>query len=183
MAGARTEEIATAAHANKAMLYYYFGDKRRLHRAVLENLLRQLRKNVYGPQRPDSSPRERLLHFVGAYFDFLASHPNYPRLVQRASLEAAQQFEWMKREYFRPFLMQLVRLVEDGIESCDFRRVDPKHTAFTIMGMTTSYFAAAPILSSVAGHDLLAPQAVRERKKALMDFLEHALLRAKARTR
>jgi TetR/AcrR family transcriptional regulator len=183
MAGARTEEIATAAHANKAMLYYYFGDKRRLHRAVLENLLRQLRKNVYGPQRPESSPRERLMHFVGAYFDFLASHPNYPRLVQRASLEAAQQFEWMKREYFRPFLMQLVRLVEDGIESGDFRRVDPKHTAFTIMGMTTSYFAAAPILSSVAGHDSLAPQAVRERKKALMDFLEHALLRAKARTR
>ena len=34
MAGARTEEIAAAAHANKAMLYYYFGDKRRLHRAV-----------------------------------------------------------------------------------------------------------------------------------------------------
>ena len=30
LAGARTEEIATAAHANKAMLYYYFGDKRRL---------------------------------------------------------------------------------------------------------------------------------------------------------
>ena len=27
MAGARTEEIAFAAHANKAMLYYYFGDK------------------------------------------------------------------------------------------------------------------------------------------------------------
>ena len=34
LAGARTEEIATDAHANKAMLYYYFGDKRRLHRAV-----------------------------------------------------------------------------------------------------------------------------------------------------
>ena len=42
MAGARTEEIAAAAHANKAMLYYYFGNKRRLHRAVLENLFRQL---------------------------------------------------------------------------------------------------------------------------------------------
>ncbi|MFZ0617720.1 MAG: helix-turn-helix domain-containing protein, partial [Candidatus Acidiferrales bacterium] len=33
IAGARTEEIATAAHANKAMLYYYFGNKRQLHRA------------------------------------------------------------------------------------------------------------------------------------------------------
>ena len=51
LAGARTEQIATAAHANKAMLYYYFGDKRHLHRAVLENLFRQLRNGVYQPER------------------------------------------------------------------------------------------------------------------------------------
>ena len=182
MAGARTEEIALAAHANKAMLYYYFGDKRRLHRAVLENLLRQLRKNVYGPERPNATARARLLQFVGAYFDFLATHPNYPRLVQRAAIEATKQFEWMKREYMRPFVNQLVSLVEAGIESSEFRRVDPKHTAFTIMGMTTSYFAAAPIFSSVVGHDLLAPEAVRERRVALMDFLEHALMRTEAET-
>lgn len=44
MAGARTDEIAADAHANKAMLYYYFGNERRLHRAVLEHLFRQLVK-------------------------------------------------------------------------------------------------------------------------------------------
>jgi TetR/AcrR family transcriptional regulator len=38
LAGARTDEIAAAAHANKAMLYYYFGNKRSLHRAVLDFL-------------------------------------------------------------------------------------------------------------------------------------------------
>jgi hypothetical protein len=89
----------------------------------------------------------------------------------------------MKREYMRPFVNRLNSLVEAGIESGEFRRVDPKHTAFTIMGMTTSYFAAAPIFSAVVGHDLLAPQAVRERKVALMDFLEHALMSAKTKTR
>src|SRR5271155_3962880 len=77
LAGARTEQIATAAHANKAMLYYYFGDKRHLHRAVLENLFRQLRNGVYQPQRRQSSPRERLRDFITAYFDFLASQQNY----------------------------------------------------------------------------------------------------------
>ena len=44
--GARTDEIATAARANKAMLYNYFGDKRRLHRTVLENLLRIGRRAI-----------------------------------------------------------------------------------------------------------------------------------------
>src|ERR1700735_3244860 len=71
MAGARTEEIAAAAHANKAMLYYYFGNKRRLHRAVLENLFRQLHSGAAVPQGA-ASAREKLRAFVAGYFDFLA---------------------------------------------------------------------------------------------------------------
>src|SRR5215472_4367381 len=106
LAGARTEEIAMAAHANKAMLYYYFGNKRRLHRAVLENLLRQFRSRVLAPPSKGLSAGERLLAIVSGYFDFLATHPNYPRLVQRQALESGR-FDWMVREYFQP-LHQLI---------------------------------------------------------------------------
>ena len=60
LAGARTDEIAAAAHANKAMLFYYFGDKRRLHRAVLGNLLRQLRVLFDELAVSKASPRRRL---------------------------------------------------------------------------------------------------------------------------
>ena len=38
LAGARTEEIATAAHANKAMLYYYFKSKSGLYAAAIEEV-------------------------------------------------------------------------------------------------------------------------------------------------
>ena len=184
MAGARTDEIAAAAHANKAMLYYYFGDKRRLHRAVLENLFRQLRAAVYAPAADTKlSARERLLDFLTGYFDFLASHPNYPRLVQREAMAATKDFEWIVREHLRPSHARLVRTIEEGIRAGEFRNVDPDHTAFTMMGMTTSYFAAAPILSQVAGRDLMAPKALAARKRALLDFLEHALMRPKARSR
>src|ERR1700735_3974176 len=101
MAGARTDEIASAAHANKAMLYYYFGDKRRLHRAVLENLFRQLRQGVYGTPGKSKSPRERLFAIASGSFDFLATHPNYPRLVQREAMESGSNFEWIARDYLR----------------------------------------------------------------------------------
>ncbi len=175
MAGARTEEIAAEAHANKAMLYYYFGDKRRLHRAVLENLFRQLRQGVYGTPGKSKSPRERLFAIASAYFDFLATHPNYPRLVQREVMESGTNFEWIAREYLRPFHARLVRTIEQAIAAREIRRVDPHHTAFTMMGMTTSYFAAAPVYSKIAGRDLLAPRELAVRKKALRDFLDHAL--------
>jgi TetR/AcrR family transcriptional regulator len=183
MAGARTDEIAAAAHANKAMLYYYFGNKRRLHRVVLENLLRQLHsRSTLAPEK-GSSARERLRTFVEGYFDFLATHPNYPRLVQREAMEARRNFGWIVRRYLRPFHNQLVRTIEEGIAAGEFRRVDPDHTTLSILGMTTSYFAAAPILSEIVGRDLLTPKSVEARKQALLDFLDHGLNCKGARSR
>jgi TetR/AcrR family transcriptional regulator len=177
LAGARTEEIAEAARANKAMLYYYFGDKRRLHRAVLENLLRQLRAAVFALPRKNLSPRERFFAGVSGYFDFLATHPNYPRLVQRQAMEARPGFEWMVKEFFRPLHQKFAQMIEEGIARGEFRHVDADQIALMTLQMTTSYFAAAAILGRVVGYDMLAPEAVANRKKALMDFLEHAMRR------
>jgi TetR/AcrR family transcriptional regulator len=175
MAGARTDEIAAAARANKAMLYYYFGNKRQLHRAVLENLFRQLLNRSMAPQKA-ASAREKLRAFIASYFDFLATHPNYPRLVQRESMEGNRNFGWIVRRYLRPFHQQLVQTIRQGIAAGEFRDVDPDHTALSILGMTTSYFAAAPILSEIVGRDLLAAKSVEHRKRTLLDFLDHGLM-------
>jgi TetR/AcrR family transcriptional regulator len=183
LAGARTDEIAAAAHANKAMLYYYFGDKRRLHRAVMENLFRQLRNAAFAPAAANSSSRDRLIGWVNGYFDFLATHPNYPRLVQREVMDTAPKFEWIVREYFRPFHKRLTGLIEEGVASREFRKVDAHQTVFTVLGMTVFYFAAAPVMSQVSGRNVLSPQALKERKHALLDFLDHGLMRAEKRQR
>jgi TetR/AcrR family transcriptional regulator len=181
LAGARTDQIALAAHANKAMLYYYFGNKRRLHRAVLENLLRQFRTRVLAPPPRNLSAREKLVEIVSSYFDFLATHPNYPRLVQREAMETGR-FDWMAREYFRPLHQLLARTFAEGMASREFRELDADQLAQIAMGMTTSYFAAAPILSQVVGHNVLAPQAVAARKRALLDFLDHGVMRREAKS-
>ena len=186
LAGARTDEIAAAARANKAMLYYYYGDKQRLHRAVLERLFRQLRGSIEAAERvsPRSpSPRERLLAFVNGYFDFVATHPNYPRLIQREVMEAGRSLEWIAGNYFRPFHRRLSRTIEEGMATGEFRRVDPHNTVFTIIAITVFYFAAAPVLSEVLGRNALSPRAVAARKRALIDFLVHGLFRPEARSR
>lgn len=183
MAGARTDEIAASAHANKAMLYYYFGNKQRLHRAVLENLFSQLRDVVYAASSRKANPRERLLQWVNGYFTFLATHPNYPRLVQHEAMNATPRFQWIVREYFQPFHKHLSGLIEDGIAAGEFRKVDPHQTVFTLLGMTVFYFVAAPSLSKLVGRNLLSPQALEARRCSLLDFLEHGLVRAEARSR
>ena len=123
MAGARTEEIASAAHANKAMLYYYFGNKRRLHRAVLENLLRQLRgKSI----RSDATRSSRRGTTAGTSCGDISIF--WPRIrIIRAwcsaqAMESSRNFGWIVRAVF-PALssMQLVRTIEEGIAAGEFR--------------------------------------------------------------
>jgi TetR/AcrR family transcriptional regulator len=175
LAGARTDEIAAAAHANKAMLYYYYGNKGRLHRAVLEHLFSELRGTIEAAHAAGATPRERLLAFINGYFDFLAGHPNYPRLVQREVMQSSGQIRWVAENFFRPFHQRMCQTIEEGIAAGEFRPVDPHHTVFTIVAMTVFYFAAAPMLSAVLGHDVRRPKAVQERKRAILDFLTHAL--------
>src|SRR5271155_4879102 len=103
MAGARTDEIASAAHANKAMLYYYFGDKRRLHRAVLENLVREFRLRFETAMPRTATPRQRILTFVDAYFDFRANQPRYPQIMMWLMMSEPTEARWMARTHIVPW--------------------------------------------------------------------------------
>jgi len=177
LAGARTDEIAAAAHANKAMLYYYFGDKRRLHRAVLENLLRQLRVLFDELAHSKASPHQSLENLLLGYMDFLANHPNYPRLLQRQAMESSRGFEWISREFLGPFQVTMKKTVEAGVKAKEFRQLDPQHAVFSILGMTLFYFVAARRFPQLFDGDAIAPKALADRKKAMLDLLMHGLLR------
>ena len=183
LAGARTEEIAAAAHANKAMLYYYFGNKRHLHRAVLENLFRPLRLLFDALAKSQESPQRRLETFLDGYFEFLATHVNYPRLIQREAMESSREFEWIFREFFQPFQKAMQRLIEDGIEAGEFRHVDPRHAVFSMIGMINFYFVAARRFGHVFGSDALSGHAVAARKKAVLDMMAHGIFSNGSRSR
>jgi AcrR family transcriptional regulator len=180
LAGARTERIAARAGVNKGLLYYYFGSKRNLYRAVLRQLLEQFRQTISPADSPLQAPRERLIAFVNSYFDFLASHPNFPRLVQREVMESKGELDWILNDYYRPVLRGVVGVIEAGIRQGDFRRLDPQQASLTLMGATTSYFAA-PLWARFLGQDLLRPAALEARRRALLDFVGYGMFRRDGR--
>ncbi len=181
LAGARTERIAARAGVNKGLLYYYFGSKRNLYRAVLRQLLEEFRQTISPADSPLKPPRERLIAFVNSYFNFLASHPNFPRLVHREVMQSKGELDWILNDYYRPVLSGVVELIEAGIRQGDFRRVDPQQASLTLMGATTSYFAA-PLWARFLGRDLLRPAALEARRRALIDFLCYGMFRREGRT-
>jgi len=182
LAGARMDEIARVAKVNKALLYYYFRSKEELHRFVLEMLLSQLRLYVWSQRKAPLPAGRRLAAMIDNFFEFILRHPNYPRLVQREMMSRGPNMEWIVSEYYRPLHARLVALIEEGVASGEFRRVDARNAAVTVVSSMVFYFAAAPVLKQILGHDPLQPKELARRRQAIQDLLDHGMLQPKAGT-
>src|ERR1700674_3082193 len=90
VAGARIDAIARAARVNKALLYYYFKDKEALYGEVLDQVFGGLIACVGEVLSRDLPPREQIIAYAGAHFDYVASHPLYPRIVQAEIMGAGR---------------------------------------------------------------------------------------------
>jgi TetR/AcrR family transcriptional regulator len=178
IAGARTDAIARAAHVNKALLYYYFKDKDALYEAVLDHVFGGLRARVMPVLEGNLAPQRKMLEYVGAYFDYIAANPRFPRVVQAESMRAGMGSARMQRvakEYFGPIFRKLSEVLRSGIEAGEFRAVNPMDLAPTLVGIIIFYFSAAPLMKTLLKVDPLSEQRIRERRAFVLEFISAAL--------
>jgi AcrR family transcriptional regulator len=86
LAGARMDEIAARTRTSKRMIYYYFGDKEGLYRAVLEQTYRDMRVGEQALQLEDLPPEEALRALVVYSFDHHWRNANFIRLVMTENM-------------------------------------------------------------------------------------------------
>src|SRR5271165_209292 len=179
IAGARTDAIARAAKVNKALLYYYFQDKETLYGAVLDHAFTGMRASVFRVLDSDLPPREKILAYVGAYFDFIASNQIYPKLMQREMMRAregrSEHIDRLVKTYFQPIYKRVGELLHKGIAEGEFRKVDPAHFVPSMVAMIVFYFSSAPVMQRIVRFNPLAPQRIAERRAAVLDFISAAL--------
>ena len=185
VAGARIDAIARRAGVNKALLYYYFKDKESLYSAVLDQVFGGLIAAVSGAFRLDAPPRERVLAYAGAHFDYIARHPLYPRIVQGEMMNAGRngssQLDRIVRQYFRPLANELSTVIMEGVASGDFRQIDPTQAIPSIISVIVFYFTNAAAMRSMTGVDPLLAKPIALRRAAVLDFISAALLRKASR--
>jgi AcrR family transcriptional regulator len=179
IAGARTDAIAQAAKVNKALLYYYFEDKETLYGAVLDNAFSGMKASVFRVLDSDLPPREKVLAYLGAYFDFIASNQIYPKLMQREMMRAREgdsvHIDRLVKTYFKPVYRRLGELLHQGIAEGEFRKVDPAHFVPSMISMIVFYFSSAPVMRRIVRFDPLTPERIAERRAAVLDFISAAL--------
>jgi len=178
IAGARIDAIAQAAKVNKALLYYYFHDKETLYGASLDHAFGQMRAHLLQVLDRDLAPGDKILAYVGEYFDYIASHKLNRDLIQMEMMRSGHGSPHLKRiakQYFLPLYRRLGQVIQQGIQAGEFRPMNPLQFVPSMVALVVFYFISAPMLKSVTGFNPLSAERIAERRAAVLDFISAAL--------
>lgn len=141
-AGARIDRIARRTRLNVRMIYYHFGSKRGLYRAVLQDIYEQMARIL--EELPPSAPN-RSVEAFGLYFDLLTVRPRFADVLVRELLDGAKHLKalWKERpELFRQIHHHARQLIEQGIAAGELRDLDPAMTVLSITSIVCFLTAA-----------------------------------------
>ncbi len=180
--GARMQEIANRAGANKAMIHYYFQSKDVLFEAILRETfeeLFQLYSQIWGAA--DQLPEEVIAKTVHAHFHFLSEHLYLPRIIVRELNSNNPIVEKVMHDLFQhdgnDNIRQAVDTLAAGIKAGKLRKVDPKQTIWNIIGLNLFFFIAKPLLKEIWEEEFVDEEKLlAKREKAIIDLLLYGLL-------
>lgn len=161
--GARINEIARRAGANKRMLYHYFGDKEALYLAVLESAyvgIRSAEAKLHLRNREPVDAIRELTLFTWRYY---IDHPEFLSILHTENLHRASHLKRSARifDLNSPLIAVISEALKKGAASGVLRSdVDAVETYVTIAALGFFYLSNRWTLSTVFGRDLTTPKAL-----------------------
>jgi TetR/AcrR family transcriptional regulator len=167
--GARVERISRRARTVDRSLYYHFGSKDALFRAVLEDVYEKLGAAEQALDLSGLAPEAGLRRLIAFTWEYYLAHPEFLRLLNTENLHKGEHLKGSKRvkALSFPLLSILEGLLARGAAEGRFREgADPVHIYITIAALGYFYLSNRYTLSRFLGRNLDAKGA-RER------WLEH----------
>ena len=131
--GATVEQIAAALKMKKGNLYYYYRNKEEIllacHQYSLDRLLALLEDVEHSDAAPDDKLRRLIVSFVHTILDEL--HGTALFLDLEALTSAHRKLVVARRDQFDHGMR---RVIEDGVSTGVFGRIDAKLLSFAILG-------------------------------------------------
>ncbi len=171
-AGSRTQEIASEAGVNKALVHYYFGTKAALADAIFERALGALMPRIFGILAdPERSIAEKVPAIVREQIDFHSTRPYLAGyLVSELHSHPERVASLIRRQGAVP-LDVLRRQLREGARRGTMRPIGPEQFVVNLMGLLIFPFAVRPALGALLSlDDARWPAFLDERRRILSDF-------------
>jgi AcrR family transcriptional regulator len=145
-------ELCEANQLSKGALYYYIGSKEQLLEAINDRLLDEIMLGADRVERSSGSPPEKLAMLGTEFMNVMVRLPHHASVMMHdypaLTGEYAKRFKKRRREYE----LRVERIIEEGIESGDFREVDPYNAAQAWLGTQTHMWRMAQSSRSAHGY-------------------------------
>jgi hypothetical protein len=112
---------------------------------------------------------------VSLHVDFVSARHQSSSLFQQLAMTKDKILHRLIRRYFAARGQALGRLIDRGVRSGEFRRVNRFHAAISIISLIVFYFSAARVLKVLGRRDAYSTANLKRRKQEVLDFIRHGL--------
>jgi AcrR family transcriptional regulator len=168
LGGARVDDIAARAKANKRMMYHYFGNKDDLFSHVVEDAYGEFREREAALELDSLDPVAAIKALIAFIWKYFLDNPEFITLVNSENLHKARHIKKSQRmqEMSRSFVGRMQNLLERGARAGVFRKgLDPVQVNISIAAVGYYYLTNRFTGSIVFERDLMAADALAARLK------------------
>lgn len=175
--GARVDEIARRAGANKAMIYYHFGSKQDLYRAVLLGLFGDVLAEIARLRSTEAPPGEKLRALytrVAAHFEAKRA---LPHIMLREILAGGKSIDAEASRTLFMIVSFVAETIRDGVRTGEFREVDPLLLHMSVLAPLMVHHVGDSFRERIVAREMpgIATPSNQEMLRHLLSGLERAL--------
>ena len=153
-AGARVDRIARRARVNKAMLYYHFGSKQALYRALLRRIFSGAADRLQPIAASALPAEEKIARVIAAIAAFTAEHAFFPAIMLREVADGGVHLDPGTLQALARVPMVVGGVVQQGVAAGTVRRVHPLTAYFSMLAPIVFFLAGEPIRKQLAARHL-----------------------------
>lgn len=170
-------DITQRADVNVALVSYHFGGREGLMLSIAREDASLAMANLAKLQAVELSSAEKIRSHVTGIVQAYYKRPYLNRLLQKLIREGSQEAaEEVSAFFVRPVSEARTAIIAQGIESGEFRAVDPKLVGYALEGACAQIFTSSASRAAVLGDGKLDQELVSRYAKSTADLIVNGLL-------
>jgi AcrR family transcriptional regulator len=174
LSGARIDEIAEKTNSSKRMIYYYFGGKEELYRAVLERSYGQIRAREDDANFETLPADQALIAHIEHTFDYHVNHPEFVRLVMNENIHHGAHIGHVEglKERNKSVIASLRAIIEKGVADGIFRAgIDPVDLHMSVSALCFYNVSNRYTFASNFGVDMSSAKSLKKRRAQIAEIV------------
>jgi len=144
-ASASMDELAGMCGLNKAMVFYYFKNKKGLYEEVMREVLEEIQKTVVEENRTHVTPEQEIEGFIRTYAKFACSHPYLPALLLKELSDSGAVVPELLFASMRQLFALFSDILKRGEEKGCFHDAVPMILYFMVLGTLNLMVTTKPL--------------------------------------